>query len=74
MTDEENENFKNSISDHTKEHLFKFFSNLAENIDLTRTQIPIQLLNKKSLLESYADLFSQVDQLLKLEKIYLNDF
>ncbi|RNA44934.1 oxysterol-binding -related 11, partial [Brachionus plicatilis] len=66
ITDEENEIVKNLINDQVKENLFKFFSNLAENLDLTRTQIPVQLLNKKSLLESYANLMSQVDLLIKI--------
>lgn len=65
ITDEEDEIDISSINDQLKEHLFNFFSNLNENVDLINTHIPIQLLNKKSLLESFADLMCHVDQLIK---------
>lgn len=55
----------NPINDQLKEDLFNYFSNLNENTDLVNSQIPVQFLNKKSLLESYADLMCQVDQFIK---------
>lgn len=66
LTEDENVLEKKILDqEQDKNEILKFFTNLTEGIDLSKLNMPIYLFEKKSLLEVYADIMSNTDQLIK---------